>query len=618
MPSKAKKKKAAMKAKRGKLPAYLAAMQADEKREATAAKKEARDLARMQARERGEEPEQAPGGEGESEQEKEAVHPTGYQIVMEIKRVNRAADTKMHSSNGIARMKMVTKFTRESKEAVLARISASQKPLTRAGDCEGLPFATDFFSDPRLAIPMRPAWTKGTTKTQLDRQESRYFDDWLIKLYDNFPPHQCTLNHFEHNLEVWRQLWRVCERSDCVVVCCDARNPIFGFPSSLCTYVTGNLRTPLIVMLTKVDLVPKTHIDLWVAWFAEHRPEVHVCVGSTKPTEQVFGEQKATDTDNHHNNHYHSAEGKNEDKKEQRWTIRKVDYRKGRRLKEAYGVEALEGTIRRVLREKTAVDDRLVSEFSLLSDALRKEGWNSTKAAQDEGRTLPVVREEEEEEEDDDDKEDDNASYHDGRVRQGELEEESAFVTVGFVGVPNAGKSSLINSICKKKLLSVSASPGHTKHLQTLFVNSLVRLCDCPGLVFPAATMPRSLQALLGIYPVAQMREPYSGVAYLAERLEIEKSYDLLPWVRPLMHYQEDGDMRAAKLHRGDPPSEWVWSGYNIAECYALKRGFRTKKGNLDTYRAGKEIVTDCLRGHLRLFFKPPPPLTDTQAQARE
>lgn len=31
---------------------------------------------------------------------------------------------------------------------------------------------------------------------------------------------------FERNLEVWRQLWRTCERSDLVVQIVDARNPL--------------------------------------------------------------------------------------------------------------------------------------------------------------------------------------------------------------------------------------------------------------------------------------------------------------------------------------------------------------------------------------------------------
>ena len=38
-------------------------------------------------------------------------------------------------------------------------------------------------------------------------------------------------------------------------------------------------------------------------------------------------------------------------------------------------------------------------------------------------------------------------------------------VTVGIIGYPNVGKSSIINSLIKRKGASVSNQPGHTKIL---------------------------------------------------------------------------------------------------------------------------------------------------------
>lgn len=62
----------------------------------------------------------------------------------------------------------------------------------------------------------------------------------------------------------------------------------------------------------------------------------------------------------------------------------------------------------------------------------------------------------------------------------------SNHVTLGFTGYPNVGKSSILNSIVGHKVVSVSRTPGHTKHFQTIHLTSTVRLCDCPGLVFPS------------------------------------------------------------------------------------------------------------------------------------
>jgi len=43
------------------------------------------------------------------------------------------------------------------------------------------------------------------------------------------------------------------------------------------------------------------------------------------------------------------------------------------------------------------------------------------------------------------------------------------------------------------KVVSVSRTPGHTKHFQTIFLTRNVRLCDSPGLVFPSV-VARPLQ----------------------------------------------------------------------------------------------------------------------------
>lgn len=97
---------------------------------------------------------------------------------------------------------------------------------------------------------------------------------------------------------------------------------------------------------------------------------------------------------------------------------------------------------------------------------------------------------------------------------------EHGFVTIGCCGFPNVGKSSLLNSLNGRKVVSVSRTPGHTKHLQTIFLTKSVRLCDCPGLVFPSLVC-KPLQILAGIYPVAQLQEPYSAIRYLAERIPV-------------------------------------------------------------------------------------------------
>ena len=53
------------------------------------------------------------------------------------------------------------------------------------------------------------------------------------------------------------------------------------------------------------------------------------------------------------------------------------------------------------------------------------------------------------------------------------------------VGVPNAGKSTLINKLVGKNILGVGNKPGVTKTLNTIIVNEYMDLVDTPGILWP-------------------------------------------------------------------------------------------------------------------------------------
>lgn len=64
----------------------------------------------------------------------------------------------------------------------------------------------------------RPHWHAQTSPENLDAQEREMFLDWrrnLAQIEEGEP--DVVLTPFEKNLEVWRQLWRVLERSDIIV-----------------------------------------------------------------------------------------------------------------------------------------------------------------------------------------------------------------------------------------------------------------------------------------------------------------------------------------------------------------------------------------------------------------
>ena len=70
---------------------------------------------------------------------------------------------------------------------------------------------------------------------------------------------------------------------------------------------------------------------------------------------------------------------------------------------------------------------------------------------------------------------------------------------VGLTGYPNVGKSSTINALFGAKKAAVAATPGKTKHFQTLNINAKLTLCDCPGLVLPRYAASKAEMVAAGL-----------------------------------------------------------------------------------------------------------------------
>lgn len=75
-----------------------------------------------------------------------------------------------------------------------------------------------------VVVPRRPKWTTEMTAEELNTAEKDAFLTWRRGMA-NFQNKQ-DITPFERNIEVWRQLWRVLERSHVVVQIVDARNPL--------------------------------------------------------------------------------------------------------------------------------------------------------------------------------------------------------------------------------------------------------------------------------------------------------------------------------------------------------------------------------------------------------
>ena len=119
------------------------------------------------------------------------------------------------------------------------------------------------------------------TPVELDRQEREAFLSWRRGLAELAEKEELLLTPFERNIEVWRQLWRVLERSQLVVQIVDARNPLRFRCEDLEAYV-GDIEGPegekgsgsgkagarrSLLLVNKADLLTRSQRIKWADYF---------------------------------------------------------------------------------------------------------------------------------------------------------------------------------------------------------------------------------------------------------------------------------------------------------------------------------------------------------------
>lgn len=516
------------------------------------------------------------------------------------------------------------------------------------------------FPDPAFDMPRRPPWTYHDTINAIDKRELTAFRQWMDRVARPDDPEAA---YFEGNLETWRQLWRVIERSDVLVLVADIRFPALHFPPDLYHYVTDELGKGMVLALNKCDLVPADVLLAWKRYFETHYPGMAIAMFSSFPDAKLVPSKDNSELLSKRERRMArsklSAWGADqllaavdslnlEPRKKaylEQWRA-KLDHHTALTSDDEDGADInfLEETLRKASETVSAhtfptkpaasympaSENKASTDGEAKSDAIKPKaqrkrrrrakpaagkGIDSSSASSSKSKSgkngkdiktpMRLSREME-----DNHQIGSSKGSHPNLIGESETESNPSeirfeldeddtvhenMITIGVVGHPNSGKSSMINGVFRKKVVSTSRTPGHTKHLQTIFLSDSVRLCDCPGLVFPGLA-PRELQILAGMYPIAQVREPYAAVKYLADRVPLVRILNLEREVEKLETDQEDPGYI----------SSTGWTAWKICEAWAIKRGFRTAKAaRLDVFRAANNILRLALDGRIVLATVP-------------
>ena len=159
-------------------------------------------------------------------------------------------------------------------------------------------------------------------------------------------------------------------------------------------------------------------------------------------------------------------------------------------------------------------------------------------------------------------------------------------VRLMVVGIPNVGKSTLINQISGRKGAKAENRPGVTRGKQWVTVDSTLQLLDTPGILWP------------------KFEDPQVGLMLAATGAVKEDVLDLEELACRLMQllWQRYPDAIKERYGVEGPDEECAFPGYDLLLQAGKKRGFLLRGNEINTERMAKVLVDEYRSGKLGRF----------------
>ena len=148
-----------------------------------------------------------------------------------------------------------------------------------------------------------------------------------------------------------------------------------------------------------------------------------------------------------------------------------------------------------------------------------------------------------------------------------------------IAGIPNVGKSTLINRLVNKKVANVGNKPGVTKHLKWIRINENLELLDTPGILWPKfedETVAFNLACLTAIKE--EVLPIYDVVEYILETLN--------------KYYPEILESRYGITELNDP--------VDALDTIGKKRGCLERGGVIDYEKVYAAVINDIKDGYIK------------------